>query len=79
MLKYPAFRRPGSAVARYPLAWAWGALALAVGNLLLWSYNLFVFLLLRVVPQYLDPAEFPTPTKRWQWELLPLRPAAATN
>jgi hypothetical protein len=51
--------------------WAWSALALAATNVMLWSYNLFVFLLLRVVPQYLDNAEFPTPTKRWQWELLP--------
>ena len=52
-------------------AWALGALALAGANVLLWSYNLFVFLLLRVVPQYLEPTEFPTPSKRWRWELLP--------
>ena len=61
----------------WALAWAWGALALAVGNLLLWSYNLFVFLLLRVAPQYLDPVQFGAPPVDWKWALLPLAPEKA--
>ena len=61
----------------WALAWAWGALALAVGNLLLWSYNLFVFLLLRVAPQYLDPLQFGAPPVDWKFALLPLAPEGA--
>lgn len=30
---------------------------LAVSNVLFWAFNLFVFLLLKMVPQYLDPAK----------------------
>ena len=41
-----------------PSLWAWSAVALATANTLVWSYNLFVFLLLRVVPQYLDEEKF---------------------
>ena len=55
-----------------PSLWAWSAVALATANTLVWSYNLFVFLLLRVVPQYLDEEKFPTPSTNWGWELLPL-------
>ena len=33
--------------------------ALAVINLVLWSYNLFVFLLLRVLPLYFDKIKTP--------------------
>jgi len=55
-------------------AWAWSALALALANSAVWTYNLFVFLLLRVAPQYLDPVEFPSPKKRWRWALLPVAP-----
>ena len=60
-------------------AWAWagGGLALAVANAMLWSYNLFVFLLLRVAPQYLDPLRFGAPPVDWKFALLPLAPEGA--
>lgn len=38
---------------------AWFAF-LAVCNFLMWAYNLFVFLLLQALPQYLDAARFAT-------------------
>ena len=41
----------------YPFLYA--AFALAVINLVLWSYNLFVFLLLRVLPIYFDKIKTP--------------------
>lgn len=54
--------------------WAWASLSLAVANGAVWSYNLFVFLLLRVAPQYLDSAISVTPrTFEWRWGLLPRR------
>ena len=37
----------------------------------MWGYNLFVFLLWRALPQYLDRREFPTPATRWRGSLLP--------
>lgn len=40
-------------------------LSLALTNLVMWTYNLFVFLLWRTTPQYLDPTEFPTPPTEW--------------
>ena len=40
-------------------AWFYAAFALAVINLVLWSYNLFVFLLLRVLPLYFDKIKTP--------------------
>ena len=52
--------------------WAWWALGLATANALLWTYNLFVFLLLRVAPQYLDQMEIVrSPEMTWRWGLLP--------
>lgn len=51
--------------------WPLIGLALALANLLMWTYNLFVFLLWRTVPQYMDPVEFPTPTTKWRGALLP--------
>ena len=39
--------------------WFYAAFALAVINLVLWSYNLFVFLLLRVLPLYFDKIKTP--------------------
>ena len=52
-------------------AWRGVGLCLALANLLMWGYNLFVFLLWRTVPQYLDRREFPTPATRWRGSLLP--------
>ena len=52
-------------------AWHGVGLCLALANLLMWSYNLFVFLLWRTLPQYLDRREFPTPATRWRGSLLP--------
>ena len=40
-------------------AWFYAAFALSVINLALWSYNLFVFLLLRVLPIYFDKIKTP--------------------
>ena len=40
-------------------AWYYAALALSIINLVLWSYNLFVFLLLRVLPLYFDKIKTP--------------------
>ena len=40
-------------------AWYYAAFALSVLNLALWSYNLFVFLLLRVLPIYFDKIKTP--------------------
>ena len=37
----------------------YAAFALSVVNLALWSYNLFVFLLLRVLPLYFDKNKTP--------------------
>lgn len=56
-----------------PAVRAWHAvgLCLALANLLMWGYNLFVFLLWRALPQYLDRREFPTPATRWRGSLLP--------
>ena len=53
-------------------ACAWPALALALVNGAMWTYNLFVFLLLRVTPQYFDAKEFPLPATEWKWSLLPV-------
>lgn len=47
-------------------------LVLAVANALLWTYNLFVFLLLRTLPQYLDRREFPEAEVSWKGQLLPV-------
>ena len=39
--------------------WYVAALFLSVINLVLWSYNLFIFLLLRVLPIYFDKIKTP--------------------
>ena len=44
--------------------------ALACVNLVFWTYNLFVFLLLRVLPVYFDRIE--TPTVEMAYTLVPL-------
>lgn len=62
--------------ALYPLSpsvlWAAASLILASVNLVAWTYNLFVFLLLRVVPQYLDRSEFPPASVVWKGQLFPV-------
>ena len=40
-------------------AWFYAAFALSAINLALWSYNLFIFLLLRVLPIYFDKIKTP--------------------
>lgn len=50
--------------------WAWPALALVAANTLLWTYNLFVFLLLRMAPLYIREVQTP-PEVAWRWELIP--------
>jgi len=52
--------------------WESLGLIMAVANLLVWSYNLFVFLLLRVVPQYLNPVDFPPAEVSWKAQLIPI-------
>lgn len=47
-------------------------LGLAVVNLVLWAYNLFVFLLLRTLPAYLDPTTSPAPPVVWMGQVLPV-------
>ena len=44
----------------------------AVVNLLAWSYNLLVFLLLRMTPPYLDPVESPAASVVWKGQLIPI-------
>lgn len=60
-----------------PIAWStkvWVSFAVLMGvvNLVVWSYNLFIFLFLRVVPQYWDAVTFPTNTVRWRGQLVPV-------
>ena len=53
--------------------WEVFGFALALSNTIIWSYNLFVFLLLRIVPQYLDRNKFPdVDTMSWKGQLIPL-------
>ena len=52
--------------------WALVGFSLAVINFVAWSYNLFVFLLLRVVPQYWDKSTFPTADVKWRGQLIPV-------
>lgn len=55
-------------------SWAWMSLALAVANGAIWTYHLFVYLLLRVAPQYVDARISTTPLDfRWVGGLLPIR------
>ena len=46
--------------------------ALGVTNLIMWAYNLFVFLLLRITPQFWDTRTFPVAKVQWQWQLWPI-------
>jgi hypothetical protein len=38
---------------------------LAVVNIVLWSYNCFIFLLLRMMPVYIDQERYPMPNVEW--------------
>mmetsp|Transcript_20047 Transcript_20047/g.40627 ORF Transcript_20047/g.40627 Transcript_20047/m.40627 type:complete len:256 (-) Transcript_20047:61-828(-) len=52
--------------------WYLAGFGLASINLLMFSYNLFVFLLLRLAPCFLDPTECPSPHVTWKGELVPV-------
>jgi len=52
--------------------WGMLGLVLAVANTLLWTYNLFVFLLLRVLPQYINRDAFPDSEVTWKGPVLAL-------
>ena len=54
------------------IVWEVLGLSLALVNLVVWTYNLFIFLLLRAVPQYLDKTEFPAAKVVWKFQLLPV-------
>lgn len=49
------------------------ALGLAVWNMVIWSYNLFFFLLLRIVPMYLDEKDSPSVPVDWKLYLFPVK------
>lgn len=42
------------------------AMGLAIANLAMWSYNLFVFLLLRMLPTYVDSNRYPVASVKWK-------------
>lgn len=52
--------------------WYYWGLGLAVVNLVLWAYNLFVFLLLRATPAYFDPAVSPAAPVVWKGQVFPI-------
>ena len=54
------------------IIWEVLGLSLALVNLVVWTYNLFIFLLLRTVPQYLDKTEFPAAKVVWKGQLFPV-------
>jgi hypothetical protein len=54
------------------IIWEVLGLSLALVNLGVWTYNLFIFLLLRTVPQYLDKTEFPAAAVVWKSQLFPV-------
>lgn len=52
--------------------WAVVGFSLAVINFVAWSYNLFIFLCLRVAPQYWDTDTFPTVNVQWKGQMVPV-------
>jgi hypothetical protein len=54
------------------IIWEVLGLSLALVNLVVWTYNLFIFLLLRCVPQYMDKTEFPAANVVWKGQLFPV-------
>lgn len=65
-LGFVTARKGGTAV------WETVGMVLAAANMVMWTYNLFVFLLLRTVPQYLDRGEFPHAHVMWKWQVIPV-------
>uniref|UniRef100_A0A7S2HNC2 DUF7733 domain-containing protein n=1 Tax=Helicotheca tamesis TaxID=374047 RepID=A0A7S2HNC2_9STRA len=53
------------------LIWEMLGFTLAMTNMIMWTYNIFIFLLLRVVPEYLDRQRFPEANVTWRGELIP--------
>jgi hypothetical protein len=54
------------------VTWEAMGLTLAFFNMVMWTYNLFVFLMLRTVPQYLDRNKFPDSAISWKGQVLPV-------
>jgi hypothetical protein len=54
------------------MGWSVLGCLLSISNLVVWTYNLFIFLLLRMLPQYIDPVQFPSPTVEWKLQLFPV-------
>lgn len=54
------------------VVWETLGLALAFVNTVIWTYNLFVFLLLRTLPQYIDREEFPEAKVTWKGQVFPV-------
>ena len=52
--------------------WSIVGLMVAVTSLVGWAYNLFVFLLFRMLPQYLDSTQFPDAKVDWKAQLVPI-------
>jgi len=52
--------------------WNLLGLGLAVANAVIWTYNLFAFLLLRTLPQYINRHEFPDADVSWKGQLVPI-------
>lgn len=60
----------GSSISGTP--WAVAHFGLALINVLFWTYNTFVMLLLRVLPPCLDGGNFPDADIRWKYHLVPV-------
>jgi hypothetical protein len=54
------------------IIWEVLGLSLALVNLVAWAYNVFIFLLLRTLPQYMDKTEFPAANVVWKGQLVPV-------
>jgi len=66
-----AWRSTG-AVTQGGMVWEALGLALAFVNTVVWTYNLFVFLLLRTLPQYINRDEFPEAKVSWNGQVFPI-------
>jgi len=64
--------RSFGAAPRQRAVWEAFGLALACANAVVWTYNLFVFLLLRVLPQYINRDEFPEAKVSWKGQVFPV-------
>lgn len=53
-------------------SWYYWGLVLAFTNLVLWTYNLFVVLLLRMMPNFMHPQRSPSPEVKWKGQLIPI-------